>query len=231
MSEFRETWESGKESEVAFWQLVADGQTGSRYEQWKQNMLGRARVTAPVMAALVPFIPEPVEDAQVVDLAAGPVSCVGWNLNGKRINVTPIDALAKDYDRILANADILPAVRTLPGEAEQIESMFAPESIDLVYVRNALDHCYDVPKILDAALAVLKPGGHFVIHSYRDEAENEKYAGFHQWNLTTKDGHFIVHRPGIWFDVNEQLAARASVDILKEDEKWIEIAIRKLTAS
>lgn len=164
----------------------------------------------------------------MVDLAAGPVSCVGWNLDGHTINVTPVDALADDYDRILEGAGITPAVRTISGEAERIDEMFEAASVDLVYIRNALDHCYDVPKVIGSALQVLKPGGHFVVHSYRDEAERERYIGLHQWNLTTENGHFILHRPGTRVDVNKHFAGRAWVNVLKEDAAWIEVDIKKV---
>lgn len=229
MSEIKETWESGKSAEVSFWKKVAEGDEG-RFAEWKNNLIARARPTAHVMKSLIPFIPEPVGEARILDLAAGPVSCVGWNIGSHRLNVTPIDVLAKNYDAILEEAGITPYIRTQYGEAENIDKTFAPNSIDLVFIRNALDHCYDVPAVIRASIAVLKPGGHFVIHSYRDEAEREKYNGLHQWNITTEGSRFIVHRPDQRLDVGEQFANLASVIVLKDADNWIEVDIQKLAA-
>lgn len=229
MNDIRETWESGKPSEVAFWRKVAEGREGI-FKEWREGLIAQADPETPIQVGLAPFVPEPVAWARIVDLAAGPVSCVGWKLRGIRLNVTPIDVLAEAYDTILAEAGIVPPVRTVPGEAEAIDELFAPGSIDLVYIRNALDHCHDVPRVIDAALTVLRPGGHFVIHSIRNEAENEKYAGLHQWNITTEAGHFVVHRPGVRIDVTERLGGRAAVAILKDSPAWVEIAIEKAAA-
>jgi hypothetical protein len=226
--EIRTVWESGKPEEIKFWRRVTQGKGGPNYEQWRANLQKRARPDAPFRANLVNLVTTaPVESAIIVDLAAGPVSVVGWLHKGHKIDVRPFDALAIEYAEMLEEEGIKPYIPTQLGHSEEIDSLFSQSSVDLVHIRNALDHCYDVPKIIDAVLKILKPHGAFVIETYRNEAETEKYSGLHQWNIDERDGRLMIWRPGVLIDVAEQWGDRAQVNVTRAHPAWLEAVISK----
>ena len=56
-----------------------------------------------------------------------------------------------------------------------------------------------------------------------NEAERENYSGFHQWNLTLKDGHFIIWNAEEEINFSDEVAGFASHEILMEDSYLINV--------
>jgi SAM-dependent methyltransferase len=220
-----ETWVAGKPHELEFWRMVASGAPPCPPE-YHAEILGRCDPAAEVNPAFIAdIVTAPLAEAVLLDIAAGPVSSLGWNYRGQRLNVIPIDALATDYATIMAEAGLRVPVPTRPGHAEALTGLFAPASVDFAHMRNALDHCYDPLQVIRGAMAVLKPGATFRISTIRNEAVRESYQGFHQWNIDAPDGRLIIWRPGGEIDV---AAAVPEAEIgIDDGDPWLYLRLRR----
>jgi SAM-dependent methyltransferase len=175
----------GIEEELEFWRtsLVAGrfaDRLGSReLDRELARLIERGSGVAP-------------EDAMVLDVGSGPVTTLGNQWNGKTIRLFATDTLATEYCEMLAELGIEPAVTPTTVVAEQLETAFDPDSFDLVYCTNALDHCRDPLAALDSMLKVAKPGCCIYIWSYENEGARERYHGMHQWDLYERRGDFRI---------------------------------------
>ncbi|HUV97553.1 MAG TPA: methyltransferase domain-containing protein [Acidobacteriaceae bacterium] len=225
-------WQAGVQSEVDFWRSVC---AGVDFPEFTQELMQRIDPHAPVANHLLPYLPTeiPVADTKILDVAAGPVSCIGWQIDGQRPQVTPIDALARRYRTILDEFNLVPPVYTQQCDGEDICDLFKPDFFDLVHIRNALDHCYDALAVMRNMLAVLKPGGALIVCGYTDEAVFEKYAGLHQWNIRADNGAMIIWRPNEHYDVNKTFSSQlGAVETSQDDSRrWTSVVLRKKTCA
>jgi SAM-dependent methyltransferase len=223
----REQWQAGVQNEVDFWRAVF---VGKQFPDFKQDMLQRMEPDRPLMGWIAGKLPAdvPISEVRVLDVAAGPISCVGWQINGQRPQIVPIDALATQYRMILDEFGLVPPAYTQSCDGEDIDRRFPPESFDIVHIRNALDHCYDALTVVRNMLRVLKPGGSLLIHGFTDEAEFEKYDGLHQWNIRADDGRLVIWRPGVRHDVNQLFADQlAWIEAMQSGTRWTAATLTK----
>lgn len=138
-----------------------------------------------------------------------------------------VDPLAPFYNRILQIHKIdRPAIRF--GMIESLSGTFARNSVDFIHVRNALDHCANPVSGIVECLAVLKPGAILYLNHFRDEALNEAYRGFHQYNITERDGKLIIWNKEKETDVTDYLAGIADVTTTVAHNGRIVAVIEKL---
>lgn len=123
-------------------------------------------------------------------------------INGQHINVDYVDPLAPFYNKILSKYKVdRPEIRF--GMIESLTGSYSPNTVDFIHVRNALDHCSDPLSGIIQCLATLKTGRVLYLNHFRNEAENEGYRGFHQFNITEKDGNFILWNKDTHLNVTE----------------------------
>jgi len=221
----KDLWEQGKKEEIAFWRGIISG-ADRRYHS---NFLNRIRAEQPFTPWLIGLIRTSApENSKILDIAAGPVTQLGWEYRGKRLDITAIDVLADEYNALLDEYGLKPPVRTGKGEAEQLAQIFPPNTFDLIHIRNALDHCYDPVKVVAGALAILKPGAVFVVQSNINEAKQEKYIGLHQWNVDAENGELIFWRPGDRIRLNERFSGAIEVELnVNRNDQFLKALIRK----
>ena len=66
----------------------------------------------------------------------------GSRINGQYLNVDYVDPLAPFYNKILRKYKIdRPEIKF--GMIESLTGSYAPDTVDFIHVRNALDHCSD----------------------------------------------------------------------------------------
>lgn len=226
--DIRKQWETGVQSEIDFWRAVF---VGEQFPDYKAEMMGRLDPDNPLMSWIAEKLPVgvPIGETRVLDVGAGPVSCVGWQVRGERPGITAIDALADRYREILDEFGLVPPVYTQRCDGEEIVHRFRPGSFDVVHIRNALDHCYDAVAVIRNMLAVLKPGGSLLVHGFTDEAEVGHYGGLHQWNVRADEGELVVWRPGVRHVVTREFADQlARTEIVQNDgDRWTMAALTK----
>lgn len=172
------------------------------------------------------------ETARLLDVGAGPATQLGKVWPGRTVVITAIDPLADQYNRLLGKYGLRAPVPSQPGRGEELDALVPPETFDLAYAVNALDHSYEPLAVIQAMLRATKPGGWVALDHYVDEAEHERYVGLHQWNFRAEDGCFVISSRTRRIVVNDALPAAAAihVDVAHGEKDWLMVRIRKAAA-
>jgi SAM-dependent methyltransferase len=201
---------ASKRGELRHWRSWIKTRGGDWPEAFERALDPSAPLREPLIAdRIADLATDPVE---ILDVGAGPMTALGKVHPAKLLQITAVDPLAADYDRLLRQAGISPPVPTVRCAGEELVSKYGAERFDVVYARNSLDHSADAPRVVDQMLAVLRPGGFVALRHYRNEAEREGYWGMHRWNCDIDDGNFILWGKGRSVNLNERLAGRAHVE-------------------
>lgn len=183
-------WNQFKDSEVDFWEeyIATEG-----LDKFKDNYRAKLDPELPLQEVVADCLQDlSAEEILILDVGAGPLTPLGKVYKGKKLKITAIDPLASEYDRILEKYNINPPVRTQVGTGENLLAQFQPETFDLAYSRNALDHSYDPLLAVKNMLAVVKKDGKVLLMHHKNEAEHENYQGLHQWNFDEREGKFLI---------------------------------------
>jgi SAM-dependent methyltransferase len=208
-------WEAGKENEVEWWQEWL----GARGQIWRPEEYESALdPEQPIQDYIIECLDAPPgATVSILDVGAGPLTKVGKRWEGRTVQVTAVDPLADQYERLLADRGITPLVRTQPGEVERLTVLFPLDKFDLVHMQNALDHSRDPLLGMRQMLDVVRPGGCVLLPHFVNEAENGNYVGLHQWNFCAENGHFVIWNRKMRISVNDALSDIAHVTV-KESE-------------
>ena len=223
--------EKGVSHELDFWTrwLTTKGL------HWPDDYERRLDPDAPLDEPLVvERLSELGEDVSIIDVGAGPLTILGKRYPGKSLHITPVDPLAREYDRLLAEFGVEPPVRTAFCPGEQLLERFRPGEFDVAYARNSVDHSFDAAKVVRNMVALVRPGGYVLLRHVRREGEHMKYSGFHQWNLDVEDGRLVLWNKVLRHDLTSELEPIASVEAYRDDdgeEDWVLAVIQKLDAA
>jgi SAM-dependent methyltransferase len=217
-----EIWASSLSEELDFWARWFD----TKGLDWPEDYLQRLNPDALLPDYLVSLLTPGNTVVRILDVGSGPISKLGSKVPGRQIQLAAVDPLAKEYNEFLDARGITPRVRTRRGEGEQLLSIFAPNSFDIVHAQNSVDHSRDPLRVVQQMLAVVKPGGHVRLEHATNEGERQSYQGLHQWNLDGRDGHFFIWNREKSIDVTESLREIASTTCCA-DEACCSVTVRK----
>jgi SAM-dependent methyltransferase len=184
----RKLWNEGITEEIDFWRDVFHNPANPHY----RHPVALANPTRPLQDYLIQLLDGHVgETVRILDIGSGPVTQLGYVWANHTLHITPIDPLADEYNRLLESVACTPPFPTQLCHAEAIAQRFEPESFDLIFSHNALDHAYDPMEALRQARTLLKPGGFIFLRHNRNEGKRI-YDGLHQWNFDIQDGKFVL---------------------------------------
>jgi SAM-dependent methyltransferase len=190
--------------EVAFW------------ERWMTRNQAELRsrlnseLAHDVVAECLIRIEEP--EVAIIDVGSGPLTTLGTRFDGKRIRLTAVDPLAREYESVLERAKIEPPVPAIPCSGEELPERFDPESFDIAFSENALDHVVDPIRIVRNMVGLIRPGRYVVLDHQRNEAEHAAYGQLHQWNFDERDGRCVLWRGEREHDLERELSGIVSVE-------------------
>ena len=216
----RAAWEAGAARELDWWRRYLAGRGLGDAAGFRSRFDPQAQLPDHV-ARLLPE-GRPASAIRILDCAAGPATTLGSRLGGERVDLVAADALADAYAAMLDDLGLTPPVPSRRAEVERLDASFEPGTFDLVYMRFALDHCYDPPQALRQMARVLRPGGTLLIEHYRDEGE-VTYEGLRRWTL-------LPQPPAELVIANERSRARLS-EILPGSRIQVEATPTWLTAT
>jgi 2-polyprenyl-3-methyl-5-hydroxy-6-metoxy-1,4-benzoquinol methylase len=165
-------------------------------------------------------------EVAILDVGSGPLTSVGKTHPGKRINVVAIDALADEYIQVLGESGVKAPVLPEACSGEEILDKYEPQSFDVAFIANALDHTADPLLVLDNMLGVVKPNGRVALWHLRNEGERNRYFGIHLWNIDCRDDRFVVWNREVSHDINARLDGRYDVECWSSDDDRISCLIR-----
>ncbi len=134
---------------------------------------------------------------ETLDIGCGPISVLRWGVLQGVLRVTGVDPLLDMYRMILQRhgLDGLPAIacqRALNIYAEALASVLPPESFDIVFTRNAIDHVEDPIAVISQAEACLRPGGILVLDFHTREGSRQGWEQLHQFDLYLDETNQLV---------------------------------------
>jgi len=202
-------WRVRKRRETKFWRAWLAGAPGT--EEWASDREARL---APDTEIEDPVLREelernPAEEISILDVGAGPVTKLGYRYPGKTLTIVAVDPLADEYDRLLRDAGFEPPIRTIRVAGEALLEHFESGTFDIACATNSLDHSADPFTIISNMVAVVRPGGVVVLRHKRNEGENARYEGLHQWNLDVDGGRLLLWNNAVEIDVGSALEGRA----------------------
>jgi SAM-dependent methyltransferase len=219
-------WRFGIRSEVRFW----DRYFRTKGSDWPETYPLRFDPGLPLQARPAALLPSQSE-VDVLDVGAGPLTYLGKTQPGRRIRITAVDPLADEYDRLLSQHGIRPLVRTQKLAAEQLTERFPPESFDLVFARNSIDHSFDPELAIGQMISVVKKGGYVLLEHQPNEAEGEHYTGLHQWNFSmSASGDFMIASRLRSVNMTRKYAAqcRITCEMVRDEEAEVLVVTRIL---
>jgi SAM-dependent methyltransferase len=214
-------WRGRKKNEIAFWAGWLTGAPGT--EQWaadrEQRLSPETEIRDPVVRAELER--NPAEEVSILDVGAGPLTWLGYRYPGKRLTIVPVDPLADEYDLLLRAAGLEPPIRTIRVAGEDLLERFGPESFDIAYATNALDHSADPLAIISNMVTVVRPGGTVILRHKRNEGQSARYSGLHQWNFDAVDDNLLLWNEAVEVNVGSALAGDAATTAWLEDNEVI----------
>lgn len=163
----------------------------------------------------------------MIDVGCALSYVLGTEFDNSGTELHLIDPLAKFYNQILDKTHNK-RMRLKEGMIELLSTIYAPGTVDLVHVRNALDHCANPMLGIFEGLQVLRTGGVLYLHHHINEAERESYNGFHQYNIDCKNNNLIIWNQKDHLNVSEILADFATVNCSIYDNRYVIAVITKL---
>ena len=113
------------------------------------------------------------------------------------------------------------------GMSEYLSSFIPDKDAALITIQNALDHSSAPIKGIVEALVSLRKGGVLYLNHHPNEAEMEKYKGFHQYNVDEKAGELIIWNKTEKINVSQLLMGFASVETKRMDTGHIVAVITR----
>jgi SAM-dependent methyltransferase len=221
----REVWRDANPGEVEFWRRELPGRIAT-LPDYQRRVDPEGPVTDPVLKYLLARIPETT--ISMIDVGAGPLTAVGKAHPGKTLNITATDPLAGEYVRIMQEAGIEPPVPPVACRGEDLLDTFEPNSFDIAFARNAVDHSFDPQRVITNMVHLVKEGRFVVLRHIPREGERNSYRGLHQWNFDIEDGDFVIWRPrGPKVHMDRKLEDIASLACFHDSSGWMVCVITK----
>lgn len=219
-------WKSrslGLLSETLFWwQWVRTGG-----DQWPEDFDQRLNPRKPLIKAVATYVSRISSDPiRILDVGAGPLTVLGYCLDGRNVEITAVDVLAKVYNRLLSIHGFVPPVPTIYADGECLDKIVRSDYFDFVYAQNSIDHSVRPHLVIEQMIKAAKPGCYILIRTHENEAASGDYGGLHPWNFTEKNGDFIIWNDRETSNMTELLIPRAIVRT-ERHENFILIEIRK----
>jgi len=209
----REEWQTHVHEEVEFWDEWLRTGGGEWPEDFRSRVDPQQRLPELIENALLNKGVAAGSPIRILDLGSGPLTSVGTISDHYQVEVVPVDPLADHYRSLLQKHHLAAPVLPQLGEAERLDCLFEPQSFDVVWARNSLDHSYDPLMCIYQAYRVLKTGGTMIIVFHPNEADHGNYQGLHNWNFDVRNDAFVIESRRHLVDVSRLLGKACKVKI------------------
>lgn len=201
-----DSWRARSSEEVGFWEKWITSNGGA----WPDGFKRKTNPDAPLANIAAEFLGDlgvpKGQNVKILDIGAGPLSYVGYKSDAWGIDLTVVDPLAEEYNRLLDEQGVTRVQRPEFGYFETAMAQFGTNQFDLVWCFNSLDHSLDPVLGLFNLLGVCKIGGGLLLSYHPNEADDGDYQGLHQWNLDLSNGDMIVSQKGQVYNLKPLLS-------------------------
>lgn len=183
-----DSWEAGVRDEIHFWWGVIEERLRAPNKADFLHLIQRNRPFS--FPELLPRFKS--KKIRALDVGSAIFERIGQKADGYEISVTAADPLASAYNHLLSLHNLVPEHSIVWGVAEKVQELYGSNVWDFIHASNSLDHGYDPSRAFQQIAGALKSGGIAQFHHYVNEAQNQNYHGFHQWNIMSEDNNLIV---------------------------------------
>ena len=217
-------WINGVSYEVAFWSAYL---TKEKVEKTKSRLQSNEELT--LAGCDVRSIMKVSKDEKpvILDVGCALSYATGTKIDGWDTDFHYIDPLADFYNQIL-DKKRAPLPRIELGMVEYLTGSVKKNTVSLIIINNALDHSFDPIKGIFESFSTLKQGGILYLYHHKNEAEHENYRGFHQYNISCKNGELMCWRKNSSINISEILGAHAHIDVVDLGDHVVAV-ITKIT--
>jgi SAM-dependent methyltransferase len=195
------------DEELAFWRtyLREHGREACDRTRWKEAF------PSPLLDHIESLRVGRARKPRLLEVGSGPVSLMAWGADQGLFEITAVDPLAREYERLMRRVPCSYPVKPTKGFGEHLSALFAPNTFDLAYSSNALDHASSPRRCLEALAQVVDEGGIIYCEGFVREGTNADWRGLHQHDLVPEDGHLVRYgRDGSRSVVTEGLAVEVT---------------------
>lgn len=224
---YLDSWLNGIVDEIRFWDTFFSTK-GSickvTEEEWKEVISYERQFTLEDDLELL--------NTKFLDVGSGPYSSCGSLTKKTNLELYAVDPLASVYKKLKEQHDIKTSIVPETAMVENLSAWFQENTFDITHMSNSLDHSFDPMLGIWQMLWVTKIGGKVILRHHQNEAENENYIGFHQWNLSVEDGRFIIWRGNKRIDVEKEINQYSEIVAIEKDkEAGNKVVIKKIHSS
>jgi len=227
----RAQWQENQRAEAAYWsEWLRQAMTGANKEfaddyRWRTGPVCDVREKDMFVPFLRPVCP-PGSKVRILDVGAGPLTWFPRKWFTRDFQVTAVDPLADEFDKMFATMGTFPQVHTIKGEAEKLLEQFEPESFDMVFCRNALEQFYDPVEAMRQMLAVVKQKCAVVLIQEGYRSDEEKSRG--PWTIDEDNADVFMDTPEGKLDLGLIFADVATLRTYKSWHwPWVLAGFRK----
>lgn len=192
---------TGAEEELSFWKEFVHSE---QFSFW----LRRGEPPAELDSRIVQLIRD--RAGRVLDVGSGVVSIL-WSFVEE---LTATDLLARSYAEIFDYKGL----QIKPPLAIAAEDLPYYEDFEVVFMRNAMDHCQDPERVWENLKRSTTRGGLLIVSGFKNEGTFLHQLGMHQWDLSI-EGDSLVLRSAVT-KVKAELV-RSGFSTILADEKTL----------
>jgi SAM-dependent methyltransferase len=217
--QYLNTWLDGMKAELYFWKHVIETKNKEWGTDWTDLISDNRAFTFEEYLTS--------EKTRFLDVGSGPFASCGTETAKTQLEFHAVDPLAFIYKILKDKNGISTGITPDFAIVERLVEKYGVDAFDIVHMRNALDHSF-LPLIgIIQMLSICKGGGIIILKHQKNEAENEKYKGFHQWNLSVEDSDFIIWRPDVKYNISKILEKYADITIRDLENDWFTVVLTK----
>jgi SAM-dependent methyltransferase len=225
-------WKRALPSELTYWAQFIQTEGLDFPEDYRQRLDPGTPISDPLILDAIDQVGG--TRVRIVDVGAGPMTCVGKHdprVPERKIEIVAIDPLASEYAELIRAAGISPPVPTQRCSGEDLIRVYGEQQFDIAFAQNSLDHSADPIAAIQSMVDAVRPGGAVVLHHYRREAETNRYEQLHQWNFDVQAGRLLLYNRRQSHDVGELIADRATTSARVHDgsyhAQWVAATITR----
>jgi SAM-dependent methyltransferase len=225
-------WKEALPEELGFWEwALKNGGQNWKSEEYQERTNPNFELQDE-LKALIPAAPG--ANVRIFDVGSGPLTRVGKRWAGRDLQIVAVDPLADEYNALLDRISLRPLVPASFCHGEKLTERFEPNSFDLAYASNSLDHSYDPMVVIRQMLAVVKPSHYVYLWHFANAGVLERYTGLHQWNFEIHKGDVTLGNGQRTFSITDVFQTQAEVACESQTafgSKVIVTRLKKLAAS
>jgi hypothetical protein len=198
-------WNDGIADELSFWNDWYETKGCTWPDDYKFRINPDTEIQSRISEHLVNG------NEKIMDVGAGPLTILGKNWKGKKLNIRACDALAVSYAKINERHAINPIIVTEECKAEELVVKYGYCSFNIIHAQNCIDHCIDPVKAIIQMVSLADIKGIILLRHEVNEGKNEGYKGLHQWDFYEKNGDFMISGKGMDCNITRLLKYDALV--------------------